>query len=102
MACKACDHLLPFRERGVACCVLGEEGLRFGLITGEPENARTSRDRLDGVVLGLVGDVTSTNPDKGEVGVLRGIEVDSPTTFSVTKEVLFTEVMFFWLYFLQR
>lgn len=59
MACSACDQRLLFRVRGVACGVLGEDGLRFGLGTGELANARAKRDRLEGVVLGLVGDAMS-------------------------------------------
>lgn len=72
IACKACDQRLPLRERGVTCGVLGEEGLRFGLTTGDVVKAREKRDRLEGVVLGLTADMPSGDRGAGDVGVLLG------------------------------
>lgn len=102
MACKACDHLLPLLERGVACGVRGEEGLRFGLITGDDAKARARRERLEGVVVGLVGWEMCALAAEGEVAVLFDGGVRSPTTFSVMMDGLFDGEATFALYFFER
>lgn len=70
IACNACDQRRLFLVRGVACGVLGEDGLRFGLTTGEPVNARAKRERLEGVVFGLVGWIEADGGESGDVGVV--------------------------------
>lgn len=73
---------------------------------GELANARAKRDRLEGVVLGLVAKAMTGDIDKGDVGVLMGGRLLSPISFSTTNVAslvaLVDKELFFVLYFFDR
>lgn len=102
MACRACDHLLPLLVRGVVCGVLGEEGLRVGLSTGDEANARARRERLEGVVFGLFGWLECPAAAVGECIAVFDRGVRSSTAVSVIIDALWDAEAIFVEYLFER